>query len=164
MLVVSDTTPIISLLKVNRIDVLEFLFGEVYIPNAVYKELTSNQLFIEEAEKIKNSAFIKTVNIPMDDSLNMLRRATGLDLGESEAIYYADTHEADLLLMDEAKGREVAKTMGLKITGTIGILIAAYREKYLSKEEILRIISILRNSGRHISDQLFRILIDEIEK
>lgn len=79
MLVVSDTTPIISLLKVKRIDVLEFLFGEVYIPNAVYKELTSNQLFIEEAEKIKNSAFIKTVNIPMDDSLNMLRRATGLE-------------------------------------------------------------------------------------
>ena len=51
MIVVSDTTPIISFLKINRLDILEKLFGEVLLPEAVYDELTSNQVFLDEAEQ-----------------------------------------------------------------------------------------------------------------
>ena len=101
MIVVSDTTPIISLLKADRLDLLEKLFGEVLIPDGVYLELVSNSAFQEEAVKIRVCPFIRRVSVPQDDSLTMLRRATGLDLGESEAIYYADVNAVDLLLMDE---------------------------------------------------------------
>ena len=45
MIVVSDTTPIISLLKINQLEILEKLFGNVQIPCAVYDELTSNSKF-----------------------------------------------------------------------------------------------------------------------
>ena len=45
MIVVSDTTPLISLLKINRIDLLERLFGEVLIPQAVFNELTRMNVF-----------------------------------------------------------------------------------------------------------------------
>jgi hypothetical protein len=48
MIVVSDATPIISFLKINRLDILGKLFGEVLLPEAVYEELTSNQDFQEE--------------------------------------------------------------------------------------------------------------------
>ncbi len=41
MIVVSDTTPLISLLKINRLDLLEKLFGEVFIPQAVFNELAA---------------------------------------------------------------------------------------------------------------------------
>ena len=97
MIVVSDTTPLISLLKINRIDLLEKLFGDVLIPQAVFDELTANECFQLEANRIRQTKFIvvKPVNNP--ESANILKRATGLDQGESEAIVLTDELKADLL-------------------------------------------------------------------
>ena len=53
MIVISDTTPLISLLKINRIDLLEKLFGDVLIPQAVFEELTIDERFRLEADKIR---------------------------------------------------------------------------------------------------------------
>ena len=105
MIVVSDTTPLISLLKINRIDLLEKLFGDVLIPQAVFDELTVNERFRLEADEIRQKKFIvvKPVNNP--ESASILKRAAGLDQGESEAIVLSDELKADLLLMDEAKGK-----------------------------------------------------------
>lgn len=50
MIVIADTTPIISLLKINRLDLLEKAFGEVLIPDAVYAELTADERFLDEVE------------------------------------------------------------------------------------------------------------------
>lgn len=50
MIVVSDTTPLISLLKIDRIGLLEKLFGQVLIPQAVFDELTSDERFKFEAD------------------------------------------------------------------------------------------------------------------
>ena len=58
MIVVSDTTPLISLLKINRLDLLNVLFGKVIIPEAVFSELTCNSRFKDEALMIKNSEYL----------------------------------------------------------------------------------------------------------
>lgn len=164
MIVVSDTTPLISLMKIGRLNLVEQLFGEVQIPDAVYAELVSNPEFGEEVRQIQRSLFIKRVVIEDEKAVDLLRRATGLDIGESEAIILSDSCRADLLLMDEIKGRQVAKQMGLHVMGTVGMLRAAYEEKLLSYKDIEECIEVLKANGRHISDRLFRQLLEVIRQ
>lgn len=164
MIVISDSTPIISLLKINKLELLEKLFGTVQIPKGVFAELTENPRFLNESKVVKESNFIQVVNEIDEDYVSLLRRSTGLDLGESEAIYLSDNGKADILLMDEVRGREVAVRMGIRIMGTIGILTVAYEDALLSKEEIKEAIDILRNTGRHISERLYDQLMNFIDK
>lgn len=57
MIVISDTTPLISLLKINRIDLLEKLFGDVLIPQAVFEELTIDERFRLETGQIRQKNY-----------------------------------------------------------------------------------------------------------
>lgn len=163
MIVVSDTTPLISLLKINRLDLLKKLFGDVLIPQAVFDELTDDERFRLEADQIREKKFIvvKPVNNP--ESTNILKRATGLDQGESEAIVLTDELKADLLLMDESKGRNVSAQMGLRIMGTIGILMAAYEEDELSSDEVRECIAGLQHAGRHIGQRHYQMLLSRLK-
>ena len=162
MIVISDTTPIISLLKINKLSLLQILFKNVIIPQAVYNELISNPKYTNEAVIIFNTSYISIKKVENRQQVDELRNNSGLDIGESEAITYSKMVNADLLLMDEQKGRSVAKQLGLSITGTIGILIQAFNENLISKEEILESITILKESGRYISESLYNRLIARI--
>lgn len=163
MIVVSDTTPVISLLKINRLDLLEKSFGEVLIPNAVYEELTANQRFMEEAKTVKTAHYIKPVPVSNLEAVRILKMATGLDQGESEAIVLTDEQKADILLMDEAKGRAISGKMGITIMGTIGLLISAYEDNLITSEEARRCIDDLQKSGRHIGERHYQMLLDRLQ-
>ena len=115
MIIVSDATPIISFLKIKRLDILQKLFKEVLLPEAVYSELTSNDEFTEEAEEIRHAAFLKEVHVDDRTAVSLLQRVSGLDLGESEAIIYSEQHDSDLLIVDEVKARQVALSMNIRI-------------------------------------------------
>ncbi len=162
MIIVSDTTPLISLLKINRIDLLEKLFGRVLIPDAVFSELTVDERFRLEADQIRQKKFIVVKSVANSEAASLLRRATGLDQGESEAIVLTDEWNADLLLMDEAKGRSVSAQMGLRIMGTIGILMAAYEEHELTADEVKECVDGLQRAGRHIGQRHYQILLDRL--
>lgn len=164
MIVIADTTPIISLMKIGHLDLLQRYFGEVQIPLSVYNELVSNPNYQDEVDLIKGCPFIHIVKIHNNSSVNFIRKTAGLDLGESEAIVLSNDIKADLLLMDELKGRQVAEQMGIKIMGTIGLLLASYEKKYLSSDEIRKCVTSLQVSGRHIGERYLKLLLDRIEK
>lgn len=163
MIVVSDTTPLISLLKIEHLDLLKKLFGNVLIPQAVYEELTVDERFKMEAEQLKQKEFIKVCPVRNTESVSLLKRATGLDQGESEAIVLTDEMKADLLLMDEAKGRAVSGEMGFRIMGTIGVLMAAYEERELTSNEVKECVSDLQRVGRHIGQRHYQMLPDMLD-
>lgn len=72
MIVVDDTTPIITLMKLQQLELLENLFGAIYLPEAVYMELTCNPIFSEEAEEIQKAKFIERCQVE-DGSLGILQ-------------------------------------------------------------------------------------------
>ena len=159
MIVVSDTTPLLTLFKIGRIDVLNKLYNLVHIPYAVFEELTRNTEYPEEAEYFRNCPFLEVHSELSAERVSLLQRATGLDLGESEAIILADEKQPSLLLIDESKGRFVAESMKLTITGSIGILFAAYQKKLLTADEIDQSVTMLRGMNRFIGEQLFNLLL-----
>ena len=163
MIVVSDTTPIISLLKIDRLDLLQSNFGEVLIPKAVYEELTQDNQFENEAKLIMRCPYVKIAQITNYDSVKSLQSRTGLDLGESEAIVLADERNADLILMDEAAGRRIAKQLGKNLMGLIGLLIVSYERKIIDSDEIRMAAETLRQNNRRISERHFELLMERTQ-
>lgn len=159
MIVVSDTTPLLTLFKIGQIDLLNKLYNSVHIPFAVFEELTRNTEYPEEAEYFRNCPFLEIHSDFSADRVSLLQRATGLDLGESEAIILADERQPSFLLIEESKGRVVAENMKLTITGSIGILFAAYQKKLLTADEIDQSVTMLRDMNRFISEKLFNLLL-----
>ena len=159
MIVIADTTPLITLMKLKRLDLLEKLFGSVTIPSAVYEELISNTKYPVEKQMIDRALFLERLEVSDRQSIKILREVVGLDAGESEAIALAEEKCADLLIIDERKGRRIAKRMELKIIGTIGILLQAFNCKIFSKAEILSYVDELKHSNIRISDSLFELIL-----
>lgn len=73
-------------MKIGQLELVHQLFGEVQIPNAVYEELVYNTRFPDESRQIREAAFIKRVVVEDIRSVELIRRSTGLDAGESEAM------------------------------------------------------------------------------
>jgi predicted nucleic acid-binding protein len=86
MIVISDTTPILSLLKCSQLGLLKELYGSVIVPEAVYNELTMNPVFENEKTEILECPFIKVEKVCNQEAVLILRNVTGLDAGESEAL------------------------------------------------------------------------------
>lgn len=99
---------------------------------------------------------MKTSAVQNRKSLQLLQAASGLDDGESEAIILADELKSDVLIMDERKGRKVAQKLGIKITGTVGVLLQAYSETMISSDEIKAYLDRLKNSNIRLSESLIQ--------
>ncbi len=155
--VVSNSTPLIHLAKIGRLALLRKFFGEILIPEAVYRECVIEGGDIEDARTIKNAEWIRVERIADE----RLKRSLMIELdeGESEAIVLALEKSAELALIDDYDGREVAKALGLRVTGTIGILLKAkFTGRVTSlKDELER----LRDTGFWLSEGLYEKILKE---
>lgn len=119
--IVSNTTPIISLLKLDKLDLFKQLYNRVNIPLAVFKEIESGK----SKEYYKDLSQLDWIKIIEVSNNKAVKDFFDLDAGEAEAIVLAKEINSELIIMDEKLGRYYAKKSNLKITGTIGILIKA---------------------------------------
>lgn len=154
MIVVSDTTPLIALLKARRLELVKQLFNEVLIPSAVFEELTRNARYEEEARTIEESDYIGVVDVLDTEYVQTIQELTGLDRGESEAIACAKERHADFLLMDEENGRRVARNAKIRIMGSAGILANACISGYITKDDVDDAIERMREENIYFSDDV----------
>ncbi|MCD5417073.1 DUF3368 domain-containing protein [Candidatus Bipolaricaulota bacterium] len=161
MKIACNASPLINLARIGKLGLLRDLYEELIIPEAVRHEVVVEGAGQPGAEEVKAADWIKTQSVTNRDLKRALRQE--LDAGEAEAIVLALEIGADLLLMDERIGREVAGHLGIRYTGLIGILIEAKRKGRISA--IKPHLDSLRNiAGFRVSNELYsRILQDEKE-
>lgn len=151
MIVVSNTTPLIGLAVIHRFELLERLFGKIYIPQAVYDEaVLSGREKGGAKQEVSNAAWIETIQI--QDRLAVEVLLDELDLGEAETIVLARELSADWVLMDEKKGRRKVTELGLNRIGTVGILLKAKQVGLLP--QIRPDLEQLRSRGFSISQRV----------
>ena len=162
MKVVVNATPLIALASINQLKLLQQLFDEVIVPNAVYQEVVIGGAKRTGAVELKQADWIQiqavTVNSPLDSLL------LGLDAGELEVILLGLAIKPDWVIIDERLGRRVAQGVGLPVKGTVGILLAGFYAGYLSKSEIEDSVQQLVNSGIRLSPQLINWIEREVNQ
>jgi predicted nucleic acid-binding protein len=156
MIVVSDTSSLLALAVVNRLDLLQRLFDAVVIPQAVFSELAASSRYVIEA--IQTASWI-TVKRASDEKL-IHELESFLDRGESEAIALAKELRADLLLIDERKGRREASRLGISIIGLIGVLARAKQNDFIERIKPL-IDQIIEETGFRLSIKLYQQILQQ---
>jgi predicted nucleic acid-binding protein len=156
MIVVADTSPINYLLLINQIDLLPRLFQQIIIPDVVRDEMLDPDAPPILQEWIANPPSWLTIQpVPvLDTTLH------GLDPGEQAAITLAQTLSADLLIIDERLGRQIAEERGIAIIGTLGILDDAANQGLINLAEA---ISQLQQTNFRVSRRIIQALLNKAE-
>lgn len=120
---VCNSTPIISLSSVGRLDLLRDIFGEIIIAEAVYREIKAKQSY---GYREIDADFI-TVHV-VQDIAERSRLQEELDDGEAETILLAKEIQATRVIIDENIGYAIARREGLNVVRTLSILLKAKDE------------------------------------
>lgn len=155
-IIVANAGPLIALAWLGQLDLLRRLFGEVCVPSAVWDETVGQSPDPAQAQAITTrSRWIRKVQV--QNSLAVVLLLDELDPGESEAIVLAQELRAARLLMDERLGRRKAVQSGLKVTGTLGILVMAKRVGLVT--EVKSLLDRLKEMPLYMSSQLYEEIL-----
>jgi len=157
-LVVSDTSPLLNLALIERLDLIESQFSSVTVPRLVWDELADGEEGLDALRALRDEAFLTVVEVDRSDLFTEILHE--LDLGETAAICHAIEQDADLVLLDERDGRRVARRHDLTVTGVIGILLRGANTGTVELEQEL---DALREAGFWISDDLYSKVLAEAE-
>ena len=157
MKVASNTTPIISLSSIQRLELLKLLFKQVYIPKAVYHEIKTKKLF---GYKEIDADWVKVLEIKGRKYLGFL--LNDLDAGEAEAIVLAKEIEADILLIDERIGYDIAKSQNIFAIGTLTVLLMAKQKGLIQRVKPL--LNEMIQKGRWYSEKTCKVFLKKIEE
>ena len=152
MVVVSDSTTLIVLSDLQRLDYLKNLFTKIYIPKAVYDEISYKKEFVLP----KYIEVLKVDETELLDELKML-----LDGGESEAIALAIKKKLPLII-DEKKGRKIALNLNINILGLLGVLYLNIKKEYITTDEVKNFLKIAKENGYRISNKLIEDMLKNI--
>jgi len=156
-LVVSDSSPLMALLNIGQLCLLEKLFTHIIIPPMVAEEIGRGENDESPWFVLRQSGFIQDRNLQTDPRLAIL--LLQIDPGESEAILLADQLKLPLLIDDRA-GRRMAREMGLKITGLVGVLEALKRKGMISAIQMTEIVVALEIADFRLSTDLKKRLLE----
>jgi len=163
VIIVSDTSPINNLAAINHLHLLNQLYGTVFIPEAVYRELTDPNFPVAGVTEVQTFDWIQTRAVSDRTLVEVLNNE--LDIGEAEAIALAVEIQADQVLIDERRGRLVASRLSLRHMGILGILVEAKSQGLIGGVKPL-LDALLNEAGFWVAEPLYNSvlqLVNEID-
>ena len=153
-MIVSDASPLIVLLKTNKLSILQKLFTKIIVPKAVYQEITAKE---QEKQIFDKTDWIEIRDIKNSELNNLLEKL--IDKGEAEAIILAKELKTSLLV-DDAKARKYAILLNVEVIGTLGLLKMAKKRGIIPS--VKETISDILAEGYYIEDKLIARILEDV--
>ncbi len=158
MIIIADSSPLIALAVISKLELLDKLYEEIYVPNAVFQELADNDKAFANELRVFLTGRIKEV----ENRLAVDVLLSDIGAGEAEAIILALEQQPDAVLIDDLKARKFAKIRGLNIIGTLGILLKAKKSGLI--EEIKPLLDELLGANIRISEKIREIALQAAQE
>lgn len=156
MIVVSNATPPVAMAKLNRFNLLQDLFKEISISQAVYNEtMKAGRNTGGAREAVQTATWVRRVNVRDLLAIDLL--LDELDRGEGETIVLAREIKADWVLMDEKKGRRKLTQLKVPHVGTVDLLLWAKKEGLIS--QLRPELELLRQKGFSLSQPVMQMVL-----
>ena len=152
--IVINASPLILLGKIGRLHLLNELFSEVYIPSAVIQEIHADGKEILDLSLVKHNCVDVSNRVAVRGLLGRLH------IGEAEVMIGAIEQGIPNVVLDDGAARNKAKQLGLTVTGTLGVLLRAYKNGLI--DDISSEIAGLKNAGMYISDEIVAKIIQAL--
>ncbi len=153
MIVIADTSPVLHLARIGRLELIPAVVGNVIAPRTVWDELVHPGTRADVLHAVQSASWLE---LAADPEIHDLKPAPG----ETAAILLAEAMSADALLIDERRGRAVASSRGIAVIGTLGIVAGARRRGLI--ESAGPVIAELRVDGFWLADAVVTALLREL--
>jgi predicted nucleic acid-binding protein len=148
-IIISDTSCLIALSKINQLEILRSLYNQIIITKEVFTEYGSplpDWIMIFEVKNTQKRAELEE----------------RLDKGEASSIALALEIDNSTLIIDEIKGRKIAQSLNIDIIGTIGVILLAEKKGII--KDVLEVLFRLVNKGFRLSDKLIDSIINKYRR
>jgi len=148
-MIIGDSSALIALSAMDRLDILEKLFNKVYVPKAVYEEVTKSN----KAESKKLKLFLKDKVIEVKSHIVKI----GLGKGELESIVLYQELNAKFLLIDDKRAKKFAQLNSINTIGSLGVILLAKESGLI--DSVKKDLEKLKDKNLYISKELINKVI-----
>ncbi len=164
-MIVADSTPLIHLSKIGKLEILKQVFNQIIIPEAVYNEavVKGKEKSIISANIIDSQKWIIKKNLNENqrlESKNLLKNAN-IGSGEAEAIILAKSDKLGLII-DDSVGIKVAESFGIETFWTTSVILKAVSKNILTKQKAKEIIENLVKSGLRLKAETLILILNKL--
>ena len=142
--IIADTSCLILLMKIGKLEILKKLYSKVFITDEVAKEFG-----------VALPVWIKIKKLSNKNSLTILKLDLGI--GEASSIALAIELENSFLILDDLRARKCAKKLGLKFTGTLGVIAEAFSNGYI--KSVKAVLNQIKKTDFRLSAELEKKLL-----
>ena len=153
MILIADASALIALACCNSLELLETLFGNILVPTTVFYEVTTP----DKPQSARLQSYLKD-KVRAVDMQRYIYLDAFADAGETEAMLLYKELTADYLLIDDKRGRKVAKINQIKTIGSLGVLLQAKRVGLIP--HIAPLLKQIADSPAYMNENLIQTVLE----